>query len=161
MKTVPKKISRLKKCKETRSKFYTDLSDSENCEPIGESTVSLDQEVSDANSKLTSEENSFNASVDQQNVAQFTKSTLEQVVSDLLMQNQEFKKILNRRKHVRDSEPGPGIWLKSESDLPPKSDSLPRSFQFDDQSGAKEVTQTPRSNTVPEFEISDIEECDL
>lgn len=115
-------------------------------------------------SKLNNVEEHFQESPEQ-NQTIITKSTIEQIVSDLLMQNQEFKKLLNRRKHIRDSEPGPGIWIKIESDnLPPKSDSLPRSFQFDEQGQGtlkESIAQTPRSKTVPEFEISDIEEHDL
>lgn len=102
-KTVPKKISNLKKAKESNATFYTDLSDSESCDIVNESNDSIDcgakneeapqEEVKDKNEQVA-----------------INMNTLEKVVSDLLMQNKEFQKILNKRFVVvwRYDD---GIWL--------------------------------------------------
>ncbi|XP_063911030.1 uncharacterized protein LOC135128111 isoform X2 [Zophobas morio] len=126
-KTIPKKISKLKKAKESGAKFYTDLSDSENYDVIGESVESLDvtptAETPDQCDN-TSEE-----------VDKSPENNLEKIVSDLLMQNQEFHKVMNRqRRTARGSEPETGAWFQEERPkLPSKADSLPRSFQLNDQ----------------------------
>lgn len=95
-------------------------------------------------------------------------TTLEKVVSDLLMQNEEFHKVLNRqRRSVRDSESEPGIWLKQDGcdQLPSKADSLPRDFQLNDQleSGAEKDKGRSSGNSLfhrkgPDVEIEDIPE---
>lgn len=129
-KTIPKKITKLKKTKEHRAKFYTDLSDSENHDVIAESTESLNlktDEQLDGNHENSLDKNSSNNN-------EIATNTIEQVVSDLLMQNQDFQKILKRQKSrvSRDNE-SIGSWSKSEEKLPTKADSLPRSFQLSDQ----------------------------
>lgn len=128
IKTIPKKITKLKKTKDHRAKFYTDLSDSENCDVIAESTDSLNRTEEHLNeiTEDTGEQNDHSAAV--------ANTTIEQVVSDLLMQNEEFHKLLKRQKSrpSRDNE-SINIWSKSEEKLPAKADSLPRSFQLSDQ----------------------------
>lgn len=81
-KTMPKKISNLKKAKESNATFYTDLSDSESCDITNES-IDCGEESEEVKDK--SEQAAINM------------NTLEKVVSDLLMQNKEFQKILNKR----------------------------------------------------------------
>ncbi|XP_044270436.1 pleckstrin homology domain-containing family G member 1 isoform X2 [Tribolium madens] len=124
-KTIPKKISKLKKAKESGAKFYTDLSDSENYDVIGESNESL----------------AISANVDtpdhceNSNEEPPKSNNLEKIVTDLLMQNEEFHKALNRQRRTRASEPEPPTWFEEEArpKLPSKADSLPRSFQLNDQ----------------------------
>lgn len=99
--------------------FYTDFSDSETCDVISESNDSL-AECKDENEDEVGETDTTLAS-----------STLEQVVSQLLMQNQEFQKILNRQKKVVKDE-NSGVWLKQNLNDKPKADSLPRSFQLNE-----------------------------
>lgn len=90
-KTMPKKISSLKKAKESNATFYTDLSDSESCDIANESNDSIDcgvkndEVVQEVEVKEKSEQIAVNL------------NTLEKVVSELLMQNKDFHKILNRR----------------------------------------------------------------
>ncbi|CAH1125212.1 unnamed protein product [Ceutorhynchus assimilis] len=132
-KIVTTKISKLKKTKENGSStFYTDLSDSETCELASESVESLD---------VTRPEQ------DHQKNDDISPKTIEKIVSELLMQNQEFHKVFNRgsnnqhqnqsQRHPRrnvTSEPGP-IWYDESrllTQLPSKADSLPRSFQLND-----------------------------
>lgn len=121
--TIPKKIYKLKKAKESGAKFYTDLSDSENCEMIGESSECLvgEQAVPD---KV--EENADGKSVE---------NNLEKIVSDLVMQHEEFSKVMNRpRRGARSSEPEVASWHEeSRPKMPSKADSLPRFFQLNDQ----------------------------
>lgn len=96
-KVIPKKISKLKKYKETggSSTFYTDLSDMENCDLAAESVESL---ATQPQPEPTAE-----------NIG----NNLEKIVSELLMQNQEFNKVsvwlvdtqtlalYSRRKHAQ------------------------------------------------------------
>ncbi|KAK5640520.1 hypothetical protein RI129_011331 [Pyrocoelia pectoralis] len=147
-KTLPKRITKIKKAKDyTTAKFYTDLSDCESqcdlsqdkCEDIQESSLECENESEISN-------------------------TLEKVVSDLLMQNEEFQKLMTRqRRNVRDSEPGPCLWTKTSDELPSKADSLPRDFQLNDQLDCKienaddEVLQ----NSKPNIETEDLQESDL
>lgn len=124
-KTIPKKISKIKKAKESGAKFYTDLSDSENYDVIGESNESLAISAS-----VDTPDNCENGNEEP------TKSNnLEQIVTDLLMQNEEFQKAMNRQRRTRGSEPEPPTWFEEEArpKLPSKADSLPRSFQLNDQ----------------------------
>lgn len=131
-KTIPKKISNLKKAKESSAKFYTDFSDSENCDAADDSLETKSEQNTSCIQRDDTYEDIQESSLENDSVA--TKSTLEQVVSDLLMQNKEFQKVMNRRKNVRDSEPLTNVWLKqeNENDLPTKSDSLPRNIQLND-----------------------------
>lgn len=56
------------------------------------------------------------------------------------MQNQEFQKILNRqRKMIKDETSG--VWMKQNICDKPKADSLPRSFQLNEEVAIKEETQ--------------------
>lgn len=68
---------------------------------------------------------------EEENETVLASNTLEQVVSQLLMQNQEFQKILNRQKKVVKDE-NSGVWLKQNICDKPKADSLPRSFQLNE-----------------------------
>lgn len=136
-KTVPKKISNLKKAKESSAKFYTDFSDSENCDAVDDSLeTKSEQNTSSCIQRDDTYDDIQESSLESDHVT--IKSTLEQVVSDLLMQNKEFQKVMNRRKNLRDSEPLANVWLKQESsELPAKSDSLPRNIQLNDQIDSK------------------------
>ncbi|XP_060519561.1 uncharacterized protein LOC132697864 isoform X2 [Cylas formicarius] len=130
VKTMPKKITKLKKTKEGSSSgggsstFYTDLSDSETAAESVERLMTED----------VVDEGTANA---QAKNGKSIENNLEKIVSELLMQNQEFHKVFNR-EHVRhprrniNSEPGP-IWYEEPPQLPSKADSLPRSFQLNDQ----------------------------
>ncbi|XP_064216001.1 uncharacterized protein GEFmeso isoform X2 [Tribolium castaneum] len=124
-KTIPKKISKLKKAKESGAKFYTDLSDSENYDVIGESNESLAVSPS-----VDSPDRCENGGEEPPK-----SNNLEKIVTDLLMQNEEFQKALNRQRRTRASEPEPPTWFEDEArlKLPSKADSLPRSFQLNDQ----------------------------
>lgn len=126
-KTIPKKISKLRKAKEGAvAVFYTDLSDSENCDVIGESNESLEE--TNTSLDVSGEEKTINATGEVPN--------LEKIVSDLLMQHEEYQKIFNRpRKSARGSEPEATTWFEGRAQLPSKADSLPRSFQLNDQIG--------------------------
>lgn len=131
-KTVPKKISNLKKAKESSAKFYTDFSDSENCDAVDDSLETKSEQNTLCIQRDDTYDDIQETALESDHVT--IKNTLEQVVSDLLMQNKEFQKVMNRRKNVRDSEPLANVWLKQEnSDLPAKSDSLPRNIQLNDQ----------------------------
>lgn len=99
-KTVPKKITNLKKAKESNATFYTDLSDSESCDNIAnESNDSIDcggggggkseQMAPPVLEGVAKEKNNEQIAVN--------LNTLEKVVSDLLMQNKDFHKIFNKR----------------------------------------------------------------
>lgn len=87
-KTLPKKITNLKKAKESNATFYTDLSDSESCDIANESNDSIGCGEKNNEEEAMKEKN--------EQVA-INMNTLEKVVSDLLMQNKEFQKILNKR----------------------------------------------------------------
>lgn len=86
-KTIPKKISNMKKAKEqSNATFYTDLSDSESCDIANESNDSIDCGVkNDVILQENGEEKREHSAV----------NTLDRIVSELLMQNKD--KILNRR----------------------------------------------------------------
>lgn len=134
-KTIPKKISKLKKTKEHRAKFYTDLSDSEVCDVIAESSDSLNVRT-DEHLDDISEDSATKTEYNNSN--ELASNTIEQVVSDLILQNQDFHKILKRQRS-RTSRDNESIdnWSKSEEKLPTKADSLPRSFQLSDQLSEK------------------------
>nr|CAI5821529.1 unnamed protein product [Callosobruchus analis] len=124
-KTIPKKISKLKKSKEQAmsATFYTDLSDSETCDAIGESTESLAQ-----NGEVRHEEREDEKTEDYP-----VKTNLEKIVSEILMQNQKMfsnRQTMNRRNVT--SDPTTSAWYEEKMKLPAKSDSLPRSFQLSD-----------------------------
>ncbi|KAK4873112.1 hypothetical protein RN001_015141 [Aquatica leii] len=151
-KTLPKRITKIKKSKDyTTAKFYTDLSDSEIC---AESQTDLTEDKCE-----DIQESSLEGEHD------VASNTLEKVVSDLLMQNEEFQKLMNRqRRNVRDSEPGPGLWTKTSGDeLPNKADSLPRDFQLNDQLDCKDesVDESTLSTKPPDIDVEDLQESDL
>ncbi|XP_018332639.1 uncharacterized protein LOC108742103 [Agrilus planipennis] len=138
-KTLPKRITKLKKVKDQTAKFYTDFSDSEN---VGESMESLNvsndktEEDKDHITPLGDNSNEDNLQevsvledIDETEVA---TNTLERVVSDLLMQNQEFQRVLSKQKKGKDPE-SPDVWPPEETELPNKADSLPRDFQLNQQ----------------------------
>lgn len=122
-KTMPNKINKIKKTRGA-SKFYTDLSDSEHC--VTESMESLTvSESKSTNDIVTSQENVAEG-------AQTPRLDLEKIVSDIV--NEEFKNLKrNKNKSIRGSEPTPTIWFEDPPKLPTKADSLPRSFQLNDQ----------------------------
>lgn len=128
-KTMPKKISKIKKSKEHRAKFYTDLSDSENFYNDAESNDSLEVKNNESLNDINEDNNQ---EVVEENDAQKASSTLEQVVSDLLMQKEGFQKVFKRQRSR--SKRVEEHWSKSEEELPTKADSLPRSFQLSDKS---------------------------
>lgn len=160
-KTVPKKISNIKKAKECSAKFYTDLSDSENCDTINESNDSLEIKSEQNNSGVARDDTyeDIQECVMEDDCKQ-TTNTLEKLVSDLLMQNKEFQKVLNkRRNNVRDSEPISNIWLKQDQNkLPSKADSLPRNIQLNDQIDSKETSsETTNGDANIEHKTVDVE----
>lgn len=160
-KTVPKKISNIKKAKECSAKFYTDLSDSENCDTINESNDSLEIKSEQNNSRVARDDTyeDIQECVMEDDCKQ-TTNTLEKLVSDLLMQNKEFQKVLNkRRNNVRDSEPISNIWLKQDQNkLPSKADSLPRNIQLNDQIDSKETSsETTNGDANVEHKTVDVE----
>ncbi|CAH1119675.1 unnamed protein product [Phaedon cochleariae] len=117
-KTMPKKITKIKKAKEIQSAtFYTDLSDSE---VVDESLESLPQNTSEL---AINEEEQEAANGD-----------LEKIVSDILMQNQSFHKAFYRQNGRKSAlSDTSAAWHEDKLRLPAKSDSLPRSFQLNDQ----------------------------
>ncbi|XP_066148186.1 uncharacterized protein [Euwallacea fornicatus] len=135
-KVIPKRISKLKKSKEigASSTFYTDLSDCENCDLASESVESIPTQSESPKEECQQ---------------QSPQSNLEKIVSDLLMQKQDFHKVFNRGPHQKErhprrnvtSEPGP-IWYEERPQLPSKADSLPRSFQLNEppEEGGEEET---------------------
>lgn len=146
------------------------MSDSENCDIICESNDSLEIKNTDLTETLPCEDIQ-ESSLEGENDSHIASTTLEKVVSDLLMQNEEFQKLLNRqRRNIRDSEPGQGIWSKQESDeIPNKADSLPRDFQLNDQLDCKQSKEdnVAKSNVrddslldakQPDVEIEDLPE---
>lgn len=104
------------------------MSDSETCDVISESTDSLAECKDDQEEEEEEEE---------ENETTLASNTLEQVVSQLLMQNQEFQKILNRQRKVIKDE-NHGVWLKQNLCDKPKADSLPRSFQLNEEANTIE-----------------------
>lgn len=173
-KTMPKKISNLKKAKESNATFYTDLSDSESCDIANESNDSIDCGKSEgAAPEEAAEEKGKSEQV------AINMNTLERVVSDLLMQNKEFQKILNKRwglcvnylepyncgvlflrKNGRGSEPLANIWSQKteEEKLPAKADSLPRNIQLNDQ--IENFGSEPREVPAEKVAAPEIEEQD-
>lgn len=149
-KTMPKKISNLKKAKESTATFYTDLSDSECCDIINESNDSLECPKDDSLQEETCENVK-----DKNEQVTINMNTLEKVVSDLLMQNKEFQKILNKRKNGRGSEPLANVWSKKseekeEENMPAKADSLPRNIQLNDQIGSLDKTESQEKDVRDE-----------
>ncbi|XP_045461885.1 pleckstrin homology domain-containing family G member 3 isoform X2 [Harmonia axyridis] len=123
-KTLPHKITKLKKQK-AASKFYTDLSDSENCEAVTESTESL-----------ASSRPALAGCEELDGGGARAEPDLERIVSDIV--NEEFKKLKKGGKRsLRDSEPTPEVWMEeAPTKLPAKADSLPRSFQLNERAGS-------------------------
>lgn len=139
-KTMPKKISKIKKAKECATVFYTDLSDSENCDMIGASIDSLN---------VIKERGKSYEDLEEAKTEQQTKN-IAQVVNDLLMSNEEFQKRLQRQRSRRES---------AEEKLS-KSDSLPRSFQLNQQSQPTCSLTISESTTSLQEKIPEIEEND-
>lgn len=70
------------------------------------------------------------------------------------MQNEEFHKILNRqRKLIKDENTG--VWLKQNVTDKPKSDSLPRSFQLNEEVSVKEPEKKPVREEVEEEKLEE------
>ena len=125
-KTVPSRISKLKKAKpkESTSTFYTGLSDSETCDATEDERLKseVEEKVVDTN--------------EEQDINNDSSENLEKVVSDLIMQKEDFNRCINRRnkRNLRESETDPNICSIVDSDsVSGKADSLPRSFQLNDQ----------------------------
>jgi hypothetical protein len=156
-KTIPKKISKIKKAKESCAKFYTDLSDSENYDVIGESNESLEiTPTADEPDKCGDGSGSGE-------IEKSVENNLERIVSDLLMQNQEFQKVMNRqRRCARGSEPEPPTWFDEESraKLPSKADSLPRSFQLNDQIDADAADKSKNQERVLDESLKENPDAD-
>lgn len=159
-KTIPKKITKLKKAKECKNAtFYTDLSDSETCDMVCESMESLPHNVSDMTEEHCEEPEEFVAENDT------VKSNLEKIVSDILMQNQTFQKAFNRqisRKNVN-SDPT-STWYEEKVKLPAKSDSLPRSFQLNDQlepNNDEEVTDCRNERLMHDMSLKENPDTDI
>lgn len=163
-KTMPKKITKIKKAKECKNAtFYTDLSDSETCDIAGESMESLPLTVC---SDMTEE---HNAEQEEELVAEnennTVKSNLEKIVSDILMQNHTFQRAFNRqisRKNVT-SDPS-SVWYEEKVKLPAKSDSLPRSFQLNDQlesNNGEEVTDCRNQRLMHDMSLKENPDTDI
>lgn len=130
---MPKKISKIKKDKEIKSAtFYTDLEDSENYEMIGESIESLSQDPIESKTEEVEEK-----AEEDQGTEDALKSNLEKIVSDIIMQNENFQKAFSRNRKTVTSDPTSN-WCEEQIKLPTKADSLPRSFQLNDQIDAIE-----------------------
>lgn len=116
---------------------------------IGASTDSLDlKNPNKADCSIC--EDIQESSLEVETDSHIASTTLEKVVSDLLMQNEEFQKLLSRqRRNMRDSEPPQlSLWSKEEvAQLPSKSDSLPRDFLLNDQLEKKTKIETDRSKS--------------
>lgn len=160
-KTMPKKIAKIKKTKECKSAtFYTDLSDSETCDIAGESMESLPHTVC---SDMTEEHNEEQEELVAENNT--VKSNLEKIVSDILMQNHNFQKAFNRqvsRKNVT-SDPT-SVWYEEKVKLPAKSDSLPRSFQLNDQldsNNDEEVTDCKNERLMHDMSLKENPDTDI
>ncbi|XP_023310847.1 uncharacterized protein LOC108913314 isoform X3 [Anoplophora glabripennis] len=151
-KTMPKKIAKIKKAKEYSSaRFYTDLSDSEACDVVGESTESLSQNVS--------EDVTYEQEEEEQASPEAIKNNLEKIVSEILMQNQSFQKAFckqNNRKNVT-SDPTTSVWYEDGLKLPSKADSLPRSFQLNDKIATNGELQALSKNeeSVPDMSLKE------
>lgn len=150
-KLMPKKIAKIKKTKEYSSAtFYTDLSDSETCDIVGESTESLTQNVSE---DVTYEQNE-----EEEASPEIIKNNLEKIVSEILMQNQNFQKAFskqNNRKNVT-SDPTTSVWYEDGIKLPSKADSLPRSFQLNDKINTIEEQQTRKNEeSMPDMSLKE------
>lgn len=147
-KTLPHKITKLKKQK-AASKFYTELSDSEQ---VTESTESL--------GKTMGEEEGFGSSreMNAEEVDGPPRMDLERIVSDIV--NEEFKKLKKGKKGCRDSEPTPAAWMEEKvaSKLPAKADSLPRSFQLNDQGGSENYRKQALDRSLKEGAAGSVED---
>ncbi|CAG9840337.1 unnamed protein product, partial [Diabrotica balteata] len=155
----PKKAVKVKKHKESQSAtFYTDLSDSENC--ADESLENIQQNLNENTAEELKEEERTDC----------VNNNLEQIVSDILMQNQSFHKAFNRqtgRKTVT-SDPS-SVWCEEKVKLPTKADSLPRSFQLYDQPDSTNGVECKNERLVldmslkenPDFDVEEQQENDL
>ncbi|XP_050517497.1 uncharacterized protein LOC126892103 isoform X1 [Diabrotica virgifera virgifera] len=155
----PKKAVKVKKHKESQSAtFYTDLSDSENC--ADESLENIQQNLSENTAEELKEEERTDC----------VNNNLEQIVSDILMQNQNFHKAFNRqtgRKAVT-NDPS-SVWCEEKVKLPTKADSLPRSFQLYDQPDSTNGVECKNERLVldmslkenPDFDVEEQQENDL
>ncbi|KAJ8966571.1 hypothetical protein NQ314_003466, partial [Rhamnusium bicolor] len=144
-KTMPKKITKIKKAKECSSaKFYMDLSDSETCDVVDESMESLSQNAEEG----TCEQNEEQPNEDT------VKNNLEKIVSEILMQNQHFHRAFCRQMSRRNVTSDPtSVWYEDRLKLPSKADSLPRSFQLNDQI---ELNEENRIDSVSERLMPDM-----
>lgn len=145
-KTMPKKICKIKKAKEmgSSSKFYTDLSDSETCDVIGESTESLSHNLEDQ--EQNSGEGKCCIKEETPKEERTFEPNLEKIVSDLIMENKSFQKVLNRPRRNVNSEPGPATWFEEGAkEIVSKADSLPRSFQLNEQNESKDGSMLDES----------------
>ncbi|KRT81206.1 hypothetical protein AMK59_5180, partial [Oryctes borbonicus] len=118
-KTVPIRISKIKKSKESTATFYTDFSDSENCE--------------NENNNQTSAVDKFSYPESEKKEEETIRQSIEKMADVLLEQDFEEPKL-----SLRESETEPNICLKVDKDLvATKADSLPRSFQLNNQIDCK------------------------
>ncbi|KAJ8944802.1 hypothetical protein NQ318_013136, partial [Aromia moschata] len=161
-KTMPKKITKIKKAKECgNAKFYTDLSDSEACDVVDESTESLSQTPNEEPAREQNEEEEEEERRD----AETVKNNLEKIVSEILMQNQNFHKAFyrqNGRKNVT-SDPTTSVWYEEIPKLPSKADSLPRSFQLNDQieSNERDETDCRNQRLMPDESLKENPDVDV
>ncbi|CAH1100952.1 unnamed protein product [Psylliodes chrysocephalus] len=146
------KISKPKKTKDTQSAtFYTDLSDSEHCPD--ESLDNLREDGVEVAAEAVEEEKTENDTV---------KNNLEKIVSDILLQNQNFHKAYYRqvsRKSVT-SDPS-STWYEEKVKLPAKADSLPRSFQLYDQPDSKDGVECKNERLVLDMSLKENPDTDV
>ncbi|CAH0547718.1 unnamed protein product [Brassicogethes aeneus] len=135
-KTMPKRITQLKKVKAGNATFYTDLSDSENGDNANESLESLPRNLTESSMDVFAEK------ADEPDSPQAEqRSNLEKIVSELLQSSRpEFSKLLtsnqpsfaNRQRRTLPIDPATATWYEVRTKNPTKADSLPRSFQLND-----------------------------
>lgn len=154
-----KKSPKAKKSPDS-SVFYTDLSDSENCEGlIGASMDSLNV-IQEQERQERPHEQRFESP--ERDDKQHLSNTIAQVVTDLLMQNVEFHKVLSKqRRNMKGSHSCYGNskqYEQSDEGGINKSDSLPRSFQLNDKNAEDKDEDLCSTITTCES-ISSLQEC--
>ncbi|KAK9700646.1 RhoGEF domain [Popillia japonica] len=112
-KTVPTRISKIKKSKESTATFYTDFSDSENCD--------------NENTKQILTEDKFSFTQKEKNENESVSQSIEKITNAML-----HRKFDDSKLSLRESETEPNICMKLDKDelVANKADSLPRSFQL-------------------------------
>lgn len=121
-KTVPVRISKIKKSKESTATFYTDFSDSENCD-------------NDNTHQNTTEENFSYTTINRDETESKPTSQSVEEMSEVIQRQETFE---DSKSLLRESETEPNICMRADKELvTSKADSLPRSFQLNNQIDCK------------------------